>query len=411
MDKPKFTVIKGGGDYTVEPARRAFVSAEATDTRLMGVSALAILWTVYPYANSDDGSYHFHQFFYYDAEEYGLDSYRSMRGDDKLALETMQRAMIGGLGGTNVRLTEREARYLVQAYVRGSREQNAELAEPVGEYEFILREPILLSDKEKGFLWRKICCPLKSEYHILNYFVMRLTGHDRNAVRYLSDSDETCEKALADIKALSPLPVTLYKSELVPHENADGTKTYLAEAVLEDDDGYFLAVLEMALTDDRNMNERKVSLFRVNSSFRISPEEAAMQMNRDEYITCYDINVDPETFDGMFEIFSLGFMLTNHDNGRLFMEFNDNNDHVNKPVFKLHEDVHGLYYVSDFAQLVIAAYSEAAITELEFRIAHTPLAEMTAVAGRYKFRETVLYDFIDSGAEDFVTFVEDIKGE
>ena len=35
----------------------------------------------------------------------------------------------------------------------------------------------------------------------------------------------------------------------------------------------------------------------------------------------------------------------------------------------------------------------------------------TAVAGRYKFRETVLYDFIDSGAEDFVTFVEDIKGE
>jgi hypothetical protein len=411
MDKPKFTVIKGGGDDTVEPARRAFVSAEATDTRLMGVSALAILWTVYPYANSDDGSYHFHQFFYYDAEEYGLDSYRSMRGDDKLALETMQRAMIGGLGGTNVRLTEREARYLVQAYVRGSREQNAELAEPVGEYEFILREPILLSDKEKGFLWRKICCPLKSEYHILNYFVMRLTGHDRNAVRYLSDSDETCEKALADVKALSPLPVTLYKSELVPHENADGTKTYLAEAVLEDDDGYFLAVLEMALTDDRNMNERKVSLFRVNSSFRISPEEAAMQMNRDEYITCYDINVDPETFDGMFEIFSLGFMLTNHDNGRLFMEFNDNNDHVNKPVFKLHEDVHGLYYVSDFAQLVIAAYSEAAITELEFRIAHTPLAEMTQVAGRYKFRETVLYDFIDSGAEDFVTFVEDIKGE
>ena len=410
MDKPKFTVIKGGGDYTIEPARRVFVSAEATDTRLMGVSALSILWTVYPYADSDDGSYHFHQYFYYDAEEFGLDSYRSMRGDDKLALETMQKAMIGGLGGTNVRLSEREARYLVQAYVRGSRELGAELAEPVREYEFLLRDPILLSDKEKGFLWRKIATPLKSEYHILNYFVMRLTGHDRNAVRYLTDSDETCENVLEAMKALSPRPVTLYKSELVPHLDAYG-KSYLAETVLEDDDGYFLAVLEMALTDDLNMNERKVNFFRVNSHFRISPEEAAMQMNRDEYITCYDINADPESFDGMFDIFSLGFMLTNHDNGRLFMEFNDNNDHVNKPVFKLHEDVHGLYYVSDFAQLIIAAYSEAAITELEFRIAHTPLAEMTAVAGRYKFRETVLYDFIDSGAEDFVTFVEDIKGE
>jgi len=410
MDHPNFTVIKGGGDYTVEPARRVFVSAEATDTRLMGVSALAILWEVYPTAGTDAGSYHFHQFFYYDAEEFGLDSYRSMRGDDKLALETMQKAMIGGLGGRNVRLTEREARWLVQAYVRGSREQGAELAEPVREYEFLLHDPILLSDKEKGFLWRKICCPLKSEYHILNYFVMRLTGHDRSAVRYLTDSDETCENALRAMKELSPQPVTLYKSELVPHADESGT-SYLSEAVLEDDDGYFLAVLEMTLTDDLNMNERKVSSFRVNSSFRISPEEAAMQMNRDEFITCYDINAAPDVFDAMFEIFSLGFMLTNHDNGRLFMEFNDNNDHVNKPVFKLHEDVHGLYYVSDFAQLIVAAYSEAAITELEFNISHTPLAEMTQVAGRYKFRETVLYDFIDSGAEDFVTYVEDIKGE
>jgi len=33
------------------------------------------------------------------------------------------------------------------------------------------------------------------------------------------------------------------------------------------------------------------------------------------------------------------------------------------------------------------------------------------LAGRYKFRETVLYDFIDSGAEDFVTYVEGNKGE
>lgn len=411
MNRSNFTVIKGGGDVMNEPARRVFLSAEATDTRLMGVSALSILWNVFPYADSDDGAYHFHQFFYYDAEEYGLDSYRSMRGDDKLALETMQKAMIGGLGGTNVRLTEREARYLVQSYVRGSRAMRAELAEPVQEYDFLLREPILLSDRENGFLWRKICTPLRSEVHILNYFIMRLTGHDLPAIRYLAASSQVAEDALSLMKTLCPLPVTLCKNELVPHVSAEGKTSYLAEAVLEDDGGYSLAVLEMTLSDDRNMNERKVTSFAIHSSFRISTEEAAMQMNRDEFITCYDILVSPDLFDAIFEVFSLGFMLTNHENGRLFMEFNANNDHVNKPIFKLHEDVHGLFYVSDFGQLVVAAYSEEAIAEIEFNIAHTPLGNITESSGRYRSRETVFYDFIESGAEDFNVYMESILGK
>ena len=136
-----------------------------------------------------------------------------------------------------------------------------------------------------------------------------------------------------------------------------------------------------------------------------------MQLNRDEYVTCFDITAEPEAFDVLFEIFSLGFMLTSHDNGRLFMEFNDNNDHVDKSVFKLHEDVHGLYYVSDYGQLVIAAYTERAISELEFRIEHTPLMETLLVTGRYKFREEILYDFIQSGADDFNEYVASIARE
>jgi len=410
MKDNRFQVIKGGYSPELTPERRVFLSAETVDTRLMGVSALRITWEYYPHKDSAEGMVHFHQFFYYDAEEFGLDSYRSMQGDDPLAFKTMERSMIGGLGGTNIPVTEREARALVQYYVHGSGELGVPLAEPKEEYAFLLREHVLLSDEEKKSLWFKITTKLRSANHLINYFVMRVTGLDRGAVTYLSDSPETAEEALLAMSALSPEPITLHKNEIVPHEGPEG-RSYLTEAVLEDREGYLLAVMELTLKEEQDPNLSRVSSFRVNSFFRISPEEAAMQLNRDEYITCFEITEGPEIFDLAFELFSIGFMLTNHDTGRLFMEFNENNDHVNSSRFLLHEDVHGLYYISDFGQFIIAAYTPVNMQELELRIAHSPLREMVGLSGRFRFRETMLYDFIESGAEDFIAYVESMREE
>ena len=115
MSNKKFTVIKGGGDSLVAPKGSRFFSAYVTDTRLMGVLTLYVRWSI----DESDGATAFHQFFYFDAEEFGLDTYRSLLGQDELELQVMEDNLIGGLGAAKVPVTEREATFLVQSFEIG----------------------------------------------------------------------------------------------------------------------------------------------------------------------------------------------------------------------------------------------------------------------------------------------------
>lgn len=54
------------------------------------------------------------QFFYFDAEEYGFETYKSLLGGDSETLTITEQALIGGLGGSKVNVSEREATFLVQ---------------------------------------------------------------------------------------------------------------------------------------------------------------------------------------------------------------------------------------------------------------------------------------------------------
>lgn len=101
MTKHSFKLIKGGvsDESKASVENRIFVSAYVTDTRLMGVVALSIHWKI----PSPEGLEDFYQFFYFDAEEYGLDTYQSLRGDDSLALDSIEQGLIGGLGGKKIR--------------------------------------------------------------------------------------------------------------------------------------------------------------------------------------------------------------------------------------------------------------------------------------------------------------------
>ena len=101
MDR-KFRVLKGGLDSTVN-GKKTFVEAYVTDTRLMGVVGLYICWE----NESDDEDFvtHLHQFFYFDAEEYGLETYKSSVGGDIDDIRAIELALLGGLVGKKVALT------------------------------------------------------------------------------------------------------------------------------------------------------------------------------------------------------------------------------------------------------------------------------------------------------------------
>ena len=392
MVKQNFKIIKGGADGTsiTISKEKVFVSAYVTDTRLMGVVTLCIHWE----ASTDaEGWDDFYQFFYFDAEEYGLDTYESLRGMDPSALEKIEQNLMGGLGGEKKSVSRKEAIFLLQSFVADSKVLNVPLPDPVAEYDDLLKEHVKLSEWEESALTNKICTPILSDYQLIHYYLMRCFAKDKKGATYLIGGD---------FDPLEPSGInaaTLCKNTIEEHINENGTISYLCEAVLDEDGKYELAVLEITVS-----NAKITSVYR-QSSFRISSTEAAMMLNRPEFVSVYEILSDPVGFDEKFVPMMSSTMQTNHDNGRLFMEFNKNNDHVNQKVFSLNEDVHGLYYISDYGQLIIAAYGLEEIHSMEKSLQRSPISLLLLPTAKYEFKEPVVYDFILSEFEDFEDFI------
>ncbi len=390
--KHNLTVIKGGCPAPTDHTERRFVSAFVTDTRLMGVVGLYIHWEI----ESPDFISDFHQFFYYDAEEYGLETYKSCLGSDPTVISAIESAMMGGLGGQRVELNEQEARYLVKRFAEGTKRLKAPLPEGQSEFQFILKEPVSLTDEERERVDRKQCTKLSSPEQLIHYFLMRCFGKDQEGMELLT-ADGASIEAIGENKA-----ATLCKNT-VDEFFDDGSFSYLCESLIEVDDRYKMVISEITLSG------KKVTSAHRRSAFSITPAEASMQLSRPEYITVYEILEDPDEFDAAFLPQMAPCMQTLYDSGRLFMEFNRNNDHVNRRIFQLNEDIHGLYYVTDFGQLLIAAYDLVSIREVENGLAKGPVGPILLPAAKYEFKEPILYEFIQSGFDDFTDFLETLQ--
>ena len=182
-------------------------------------------------------------------------------------------------------------------------------------------------------------------------------------------------------------------------------KSYLCESLIEYDDAYYLVITQITLDHLRVVKFEKVS------SFKISSAEAAMMLTRPEYITVFDVFEDAPVFTHNTTELSKRAMITFHDNGQLFMIFHPHNNHVNKRVFMLNEDVLGVYYVSDSEQLVLSSFSADGIRAMESDFFQSGYSVYTSLVSKYQFKEPVLYDFISSDFEDFEDFVTFIADE
>ena len=94
-----FHVIKGGLQKKAQTASYRLISAWITDTRLMGVCCIKAHWL----AEAGDDTFEMFQFFYFDWQEYGLETYESFLGEPDLemleAVETVEHSLAAGLGG------------------------------------------------------------------------------------------------------------------------------------------------------------------------------------------------------------------------------------------------------------------------------------------------------------------------
>ena len=392
MAERKFTLIKGGLSYPHEDGNKTFVSSFVTDTRLMGVVGLYIRWNI----RSSTSPTNFHQFFYFDVEEYGFETYRSISSDDATEIELIEQTLLGGLGGKKNNLTEKEATFLLQSYVEVNRKLSTALPEGESEYEFLLEPKIEMTEKEELVLFQKQCSNITSTYQAINYFLMRCFGKDFVAAKFLAHGE-------FPLNIYDDIPIaTLCKNTIDSFKNENGI-SYLCESLVENDASYMLVISEITVSD------YKITSFEKRSSMQISAVEAAMMLSRSEFVTVYEILDDSEEFDVGFMKLTAGALITMHDSGKLFLVFNKTNEHVSKQVFRLNEDVYGLYYITDMAQLIVAAYSEKEVHAIEKEIQKSSIAKFLIPSSKYEFKEPVLYEFVQSGFDDFDDFLDFIK--
>lgn len=390
MNKSNLKVLRGGLLDTATTSRKEFVSAYVTNTRLMGVIGMHIHFKLPDNEMLDD----FHQFFYFDAEEYGFETYRSVVGNDQDKIKEIEGSLIGGLGGEKVSLNFEEAKAILHEYVLFNVTRNLPLPEGLAEYRFLLEKDALLSEPEHYILQGKQCVKLESEYELINYFLMRCFGRDFTGAAYLAYNNVNLD-LFPDFE-----PATFLKNS-IKRDPDDGC--LVSESLVECNSKYYVTVTSI------QADHMKVQRYEKISAFQISSTEAAMLLARPEYITLYDVTEDMSGFNRNATELTAGAMITQYDSGTLYMMFHPNNKHVNKQEYRLNEDVLGLYFLSNQGQLVCAAYSIDDVLKLEWDLVRSPYRRRLSPVEKYQFQEAVLYEFIQSGFPYFEEFVSAIS--
>ena len=395
MTKPKLTVIEGGLAASIDKRPKYFLSAYVTDTRLMGVLAVHACWKI-PYG---DELSDFHQFFYIDCEEMGLETYKSFLDSDPSEIEMAEQALVGVLGASKIEISERQLMGLLTEYRLFNENHKLPLPEKYEEYRFLIEPETILTPEESHILMKLICGEIRSDYQTINYFLMRCFGRDYTGAAYLSEGK---------------FPLDLYDNyrqatfcKNVIDKDAsyvDGATAYMCESLIEMNNCYETVISRVVVRD------LKIVDFEHCSGFAVSSAEAAMMLSKPEFVTVYEVLLSEQDMDeniGELTI-TLNTVMSVHDNGRLFMAFKPSNSHVDSRIFRLSNDVRGIYFLTDYGQLIMAAYSLIEIQTLERKLAACPLAPFLMATAKYEFKEPVLFEFINSDFEDFEDFLEAI---
>ena len=145
----------------------------------------------------------------------------------------------------------------------------------------------------------------------------------------------------------------------------------------------------------------------------ITPREAAMILNRREYISVYEMTDIKEQLESPMGVqngmisFELPYAsnCSMHTNGQMIMAFKPNNHHVAKDVYRLNDDIVGSVFITTTGQLVITSYTLNCINLLETYIVESCDPPVSLVE-KFTFREALMQDFVDSSFDDFIDFID-----
>lgn len=410
-----FYVIKGGLQKKAQTASYRLISAWITDTRLMGVCCIKAHWL----AEAGDDTFEMFQFFYFDWQEYGLETYERFLGEPDLemleAVETVEHSLAAGLGGKKNLITERELRFLVQSFAEFNAKRGIPMPQKSSEFDFLLKPQLNLSDEEQHSLICKECTKISSPMQVMNYFLMRCFARDFEGAKLLTKNyvrtDLFSEFAAADMlrNSIKEAPDDAGSNSDYYATSSDtdfGTfntrKTYTCESLLEFDAKYYLAATRITLEG------RKVVKYERLSAFRISLWESSLMLTQPEYVTVYDVAGDLSGFDTKtFSLLKTG-LLSQHECGKLFSVFYPSNAHLAQSTYYMYDDLFGICYVLDSGQIVLASRSYENILKLEKELEESRYGPSLVLVSKYEFNHSLIHDFVNRNYEDFEDFLKDL---
>ncbi|MCQ2546977.1 MAG: hypothetical protein MJ161_05455 [Clostridia bacterium] len=395
MRQNSIKVIHGGLTADLKVCDKAFCRAYVTNTRLMGVLAIHAEWI----CTGDNFRFPLHQFFYIDCEEAGLETYRSFRGQGSSEMELYEQGLVGGLGSDRIPVSEAELRWLLNHWRIFNEKHSLPLPAKQDEYSFIFEGPAELSYEDRRNVLDKVCVDITSDYQLVNYFLMRCFGRDYEAAGRLTDLTYDFPLDLYD----SYIKATFCKNSIdLEKKYGDGSSSYICDSLIEMGGKHKTVISRVVIKD------MKVIGFEHCDSFDISSAEAAMMLKKTEFTNVYEFLLEGDDLEENLGEFIVGLntIMTTHSNGRLFMAFKSTNDHVCERVFMLSNDVRGVYYLTDYGQLILMAYTPEDVSRLEAKLALSPLGQHIVPTARYEFLEPVFFEFINSGFEDFEDFLD-----
>lgn len=411
-------LIQGGLSAKNQSVSRRLIEAYVTDTRLMGACCIKAHWRIEDCPQEPD----FIQFFYFDWQEFGLDSYESLRGSLDIKMidlaETIEQGMAGGLGAEKNSITQRELCALVQEFVSFNIEHRIPLPKNSEEFEFLLSPRIELAQEEMRELASKECTPIARPFAAINYFLMRCFARDFAGAKMLTRNyvrtDLFPEFAPSDmlrnsIKEDSKSTGTNTDYYATGSDSDFGTfrtrKFYICESLVEFDAKYYLVLTRVCLE-----NLHVVKYERINY-FRISLWEASLILNQPEFITVYDV------VSQMDEVSINSFPLlrnatvSKHECGNLFTIYYPHNKHLQKPVYHMYDDLFGICYALDSGQIVLASRSRENIEKLEYQLLRSKHQYSIVLVSRYEFNHSVMQDFVERCYEDFEDYLHDLGAD
>ena len=389
-----------------------FETCEATDTRLMGVVAMRVIWKgrenprdrLYQVIHLDYSEYGVDDYFEFECIQ-GADDYKGNKGSALFHWEHFLSVMGGKVVSipANVMMAFIDSAMPLAAPGRTREYDNDENAEfrrnTMVRFDLmreVLDERGELENMPTGTELVGMLVPESlATCETINYFIMRLIDHDFVAAGYLStiSEDELCESLLTHSGIQTLIRNNIKQSKNEEDVPADGkSMPYRCNATTLAENGYYYSSYVIYLDGDYRKKNAKVTQLAVGSMNKLSEYEAARQLQVTEYITVFDCRDRIlDHFDGSKFEFLAGVEPEQVPNGWLYTVYNKDNSHVNKAKYWLNDDVYGYAILTIDGEFVLMSNKLMNINFMDQSTVLSLYSPFMTLDGRYQIEEPIFH--------------------